>query len=301
MARIESADPREIPVPDGSITCYVMPKTAPSATGPSREAGPATAGPSPGSGPATAGPSPAGLPIVFLPGFGGGIEGFTDVIENIDPGVDLYYLETREKASSRLSAEAELSMDRIALDVADAVSALGLADEGYVLFGSSFGASVALHMVACRGTAARGPKLTVLFEPMPELWGPGRLIAAVGRFVPLLIVERLRRALKRLVLAGMKEETQRRRAERVIDEADLRKWREAALSLSSWHILDVAPIARGRVEVIHASRDRFHAQTHYPKIAAALRDGHLHRIPTDESERERLMGRLASDYALGRR
>ncbi|MFO7781536.1 MAG: hypothetical protein R6W94_07890, partial [Spirochaetia bacterium] len=138
-----------------------------------------------------------------------------------------------------------------------------------------------------------------LFEPMAELWLPRLLVKALGTLMPVGLVTLLRPALKRLVLAGMHEEVQRARAELVIDSADLRKWRRAALRLADWHIRDIAPHVHEPVAVIQASGDRFHDESVFPGIAGALPAGQLYRLPVPESNREHLMGRVASVYAHG--
>jgi pimeloyl-ACP methyl ester carboxylesterase len=283
--RIERAERREIPVSGGRIVCYLMP---------------AQGTPRPHPAPAAQPRSRAGtLPVLFLPGWGGVIEGFADVIEHVDGDVDLFYLETREKGSSRVSLDSGFSMQRIADDVAAAAAHLGLGEEGYVLMGSSFGASVALEALRSGGQLPR-PAVTVLFEPMPRLWLPGGIVRTAGALLPLPLIRLLRPALKRLVLAGMKEEVQRRRAARVIENADLEKWRRAALSMADWHILDIAGGVNEPVAIVQASGDRFHDERVYPRIADAMPAATLYRLRVPESEREALMGRIASAYARGR-
>lgn len=292
-SRIATARRHDIPVPDGTIACWQMPGRA------------------------------GALPLLYLPGFGGYMDGFAEVIENVASDVPLYYLETREKASSalrrdagRLSRRASgtpggthrlsagFAMDDIAADVWAAARALGLEDGGYVLFGSSFGAAVGAHALSldeapAPAPPARAPRpaLTVLFDPMHELWLPPWLVRAAAATLPLGLVAFLRPSLKRLVLAGMQAEVQRRRAGGVIDNAVLWKWRAAALGLSGWSIFDIAPQVQAPVDIIAASGDRFHAADLYPRIAAAFPRARLVHLEVADDEREQEMGRLASAYA----
>ncbi|NBF41771.1 MAG: hypothetical protein GVY14_15285 [Spirochaetes bacterium] len=298
--RIETATRRRIPVAGGHIICYEMPAGA--------------GGVRPPSGTTGSRQPRRPLPVLFIPGWGGVVEGFEEVIAAVDEDVELYYLETREKGSSEVSLDSGFSMEQCAADVGDAVHVLGLPEGGYVLMGSSFGAAVALQALAALegqpgnppsaaagGAAAgrRAPAATVLFEPMAELWLPRLVVKVLGTLMPVGLVTLLRPALKRLVLAGMREEVQRSRAELVIDSADLRKWQRAALRLIDWHILDIAPCIHEPVAVIQASGDRFHDESVFPEIAGALPAGRLYRLPVPESKREQLMGRVASVYARG--
>jgi len=268
-ARSASARSREITVPGGTILCRHMP--------------------------AIGTPS---QPVLFLPGWGAVLAGFEAVIEAIDPAVEIYYLETREKGSSRMQRGASFSMPRTAADLGDVAAALGLQEHGYVLMGSSFGASVAAEALADGVLAGRLPTATVLFEPMSELWLPQALLAA-SRFAPLSMVALLKPLLKRLVLAGMRAETQRRRAALVIDGADLWKWRRAAGAMRGWSLFAVAPHVTEPVVVVSTTGDRFHDASVYPRIVEALPQGELLNRPVPESQREQLMGWLASVYARG--
>jgi hypothetical protein len=97
----------------------------------------------------------------------------------------------------------------------------------------------------------------------------------------------------------MRQPVQRRRAALVIRRADTAKWRKAALAILRWRIFDITGGIKKPVAVIRATGDRFHEESVYPAIAAALPRGELFDIPVPEDEREALMGRIASVYARG--
>ncbi len=266
-ARLDSGDRWTIPVRDGAISAYAMP-----ALGERR-----------------------GLPVLYVPGWGGTIEGFMDVIESIGEAVDLFYVETREKCSSELVPHARFTMSRIAADVAGAARRFGLPDDGYLLLGSSFGAAVAVQAVA---DGVLRPAVTILYDPMPRLWMPRWVLRYVAPLASPGVVSVLRPALKRLVLAGMRERLQRRRAARFIDAADLGKWRAAAIALRDWDIRSVGPRVDRPVAIVNGCADRFHDPSLYPRIAAAIPGSRLLRVPVRESERERLIGAVATAYAF---
>lgn len=238
------------------------------------------------------GPPP--LPVVLVPGWGSMIDGFRPTIGALDPRIDLYYVETREKRSSALHRRASFSLPRIAADVAAVVRHFNLRDRGYVLVGSSFGGAVSAQALAQRSLV---PAETVLYDPMRKLWLPRWLIASVGRLLPTPLVTAMRPALKRLVVAGMTEQTQRRRTERFIDDAELWKWRRAAFRMLEWDLHDVGPRIDSQVTVVNGSSDRFHDSAIYPAIAATIPGARYVRVPLPESDRERLIGAIASIFA----
>ncbi|MFW6262140.1 MAG: alpha/beta fold hydrolase [Spirochaetota bacterium] len=264
---------------------------------------------------APAADGPAALPVLFVPGWGGVIDGFYETLRAIDPAVELVYVETREKRSSRVGRRASFSMRQMAGDVAAAARAAGLEEGRFVLAGSSFGGAVAVQALADAAVAdaavadaaaadvagGRGavlrPAVTVLYDPMPRLWIPRWIMSFVAPLLPAWLLAPMRPALKRLVLAGMREPTQRRRTERFIDDAELWKWRAAALRLRRWDVLDVGPRAAGAAHVVNGSTDRFHDGAIYPAIAGALPGGRLLRVPVPESRREHLIGAVLSAYA----
>ncbi|MFW5690038.1 MAG: alpha/beta fold hydrolase [Spirochaetota bacterium] len=238
-----------------------------------------------------------GLPVLFVPGWGGVMTGFARTLGAVDPRVRVIYAETREKRSSRLARNAPFSMRHFARDIAAVARDAGLTERGFVLAGSSFGGAVvaqalALHLLK--------PAATILYDPMPRLWVPRWTLTTLAPLLPVGVIAHLRPGLKRLVLAGMREPTQRRRTARFIDDADLWKWRAAALRMRSWTIWKIAPRVESSVYVVNGSSDRFHAGAIYPQIAAALPHGRLFRVPVDESEREDLMGAILSECALSR-
>lgn len=237
------------------------------------------------------------LPVLFVPGWGGVIDGFYETLRAVDPAVDLVYVETREKRSSRIVRHAAFSMRRIAADVAAVARAAGFTDGGFVLVGSSFGGAVAVQALADRDVSPR-PAVTVLYDPMPRLWIPRWIMSLVAPLVPAWLLTPLRPALKRLVLAGMREPTQRRRTERFIDDAVLWKWRAAALRLRDWDVASVGPGAAGPAHVVNGSTDRFHDGAIYPVIAGTLPEGRLLRVPVPESRREHLIGAVICAYAF---
>jgi hypothetical protein len=160
---------------------------------------------------------------------------------------DYYYLETREKASSSLEPGAKMDMDQFARDVADAMEQLGFgraSKRDYVILGTSWGAAVPgprpgqgvsesprppCSSIPCRGSGIK-PWIRKLLVPLFPVWFWNAL-KGIGR---------------RIALAGMKEATQRARAEAVIKSADLAKWKAAVRSIGDYDALDIISAIPGQ-------------------------------------------------------
>jgi pimeloyl-ACP methyl ester carboxylesterase len=185
-------------------------------------------------------------PLIFLSGWGTSPELFRDVFTVIHGKCDYYYLETREKASSSLEPGAKMDMDQFARDVADAIEQLGLGRDSkrdYVILGTSWGAAVLAHGLA-RGYL--NPPTAVLFDPMPRLWIKPWIRKLLVPLFPVWFWNALKGIGRRIALAGMKEATQRARAEAVINSADLAKWKAAVRSIGDYDALDIISAIPGQ-------------------------------------------------------
>lgn len=234
------------------------------------------------------------LPVLFVPGWGGVIDGFRETLRAIEDGIELFYVETREKRSSRLSRRTSFSMERIGADVGVVAAELGLEPGRFILAGSSFGGGVVAQALA---DGRLRPRIGLLYDPMPRLWMPRWIMNLLVPLMPAWLITVMRPGLKRLVVAGMQEATQRRRAERFIDDAVLWKWRAVSLRLRDWDIHRVGPTITSPVHVLNGSADRFHDSGIYPAIARSIPGARLARIPVPESRREHLIGALLCAYA----
>ena len=234
-------------------------------------------------------------PVLFVPGWGAEyavLVGFS-VGRSSPPA--LSFLESREKQSSNLSADASFRMRQFAADVAAAVKALDLAGRDYVLAGTCFGAAVCMDALA---RSLVRPSVTLLFDPMPRMWVP-RWVLSATPLLPVPFIAAVRPFARNLLLNGMAEVAQRDRTRRIIDGADLRKWKRGSYALRDWSAFAVAGRIGVPVHVYNGSSDRFHSADNYPRVAARIPTATFLGFTVDESERERFMGRVVSEYANG--
>jgi pimeloyl-ACP methyl ester carboxylesterase len=128
-------------------------------------------------------PAKSNLPsIVLVPGLAGVIDSFKDLLIELTQRYRVYYLETREKGSSRISQPVGFSVQDIASDIPVAIQALGLADGSYILIGYSLGASTSAVLL---GEKKVNPKRAVLVEPSATFKWPKWLLLLARYGVPL--------------------------------------------------------------------------------------------------------------------
>ncbi|MFW6360611.1 MAG: alpha/beta fold hydrolase [Spirochaetota bacterium] len=227
-------------------------------------------------------------PIIFLPGWGTIPAGFTEFLNVVSGQAECYYVETREKNSSRLDrSRARMDMDQLAEDVQ---AVMNIAGPNSVLMGTCWGSTIIAHGLA-RGIITA--ETVVLFDPMHTLWFPKWLLNWVVPVVPLYLWKLVKPIGKRIALWGMKEPVQRARAELFIDNADLRKWKSTALQVQDVNLYEEMPKIRQEVLVMNGVKDKIHDRRHYPELAAMAPQGRFFYLPVDEALRERLLGIVA--------
>ena len=233
-------------------------------------------------------------PLVFIPGWGGTEVGFMDFYEVIHEKVECYYVETREKRSSRLDRKrAKMDMSQKARDIRDVITYLELDKKDFVLYGTCWGGAIVLQ--GLNDGVINAPTI-ITNDPMHTLWFPKWFLRYVSPILPVFVIELIKSVVKRVLLRGMKEEVQKRRAETFADNAEIWKWKRAADSVKDFELFGNVSCISKEVFVTNGTEDKIHNQTDYLKIAGELPYGKFIYLKTDESRRERLMGLVSLEF-----
>ena len=234
-------------------------------------------------------------PLVFIPGWGTSGIGFVDFYEVIHDKVECYYVETREKKSSKLDRKsAKMGMYQKAKDVQDVINYFELDKRDFVLQGTCWGSAIILQGLIEEIIDA--PTI-IAHDPMHTLWFPKWFLRYMSPILPIFVVKMIKPILKRLQLRGMNEEVQRRRAEVFVADAELWKWKRAADSVIDFELFGNISGITKEVFVTNGTKDKVHNQITYPKIASELPNGRFIFMKTDESRRERLMGLIGFEFS----
>jgi pimeloyl-ACP methyl ester carboxylesterase len=234
-------------------------------------------------------------PIVFVPGWGTNPPGWFDLYTAVHDRAELWYLETREKASSRiLDRRTDMGVDQAARDITRALEFLGLAGRDFVLAAACWGASQVLKGMIDGHLHA---PTVVLQDPMHRLWFPRWVLRWVSPLVPLPLLHVLRPILVNLMLGDMREPVQKARAYAFVYGADFWKWKTSAEAARDFQLHGELGGVRDEVFVVNGTADKVHNPVHYPRIAAELPRGRFLFTPTIESRRELLFGAVALEFA----
>jgi pimeloyl-ACP methyl ester carboxylesterase len=234
-------------------------------------------------------------PIVFVPGWGTNPPGWFDFYKAVHGRAELYYLETREKATSRiLDRHTDMSVSQAARDISGALDTLGLTRRDFVLAGACWGGAQVLKGML--DGHLRAPTV-VLQDPMHRLWFSRWVLRWVSPLVPLPLLHVLRPIIVKSMLGDMKEPVQKARAYAFVYGADFWKWKKSAEAAKDFELYGALGGIRDEVFVLNGTADKVHDPVHYPRMAAELPRGRFLFAPTVESRRELLLGAVALEFA----
>ena len=233
-------------------------------------------------------------PLVFVPGWGVSPAGFQDLFEVIYEKVEFYYIETREKRSSRMHRwKSNFTMSQKALDVQIAILKLGLDSDDFVLMGPCWGAAVIMQGLMDR--CIQAPTI-ITMDPMHTLWFSKFVLKWIAPILPSWLFYLLRPIIQWLKLRNMHEPVQKQRAKDFIASAELWKWKKAACQVRDFELFENLHRIPQEVIVVNGTNDAIHNQEDYPKIAIGLPNSRFLFLKTGEENRERLMGLVALLY-----
>jgi hypothetical protein len=241
--------------------------------------------------------SPVSLrPVVFVPGWGIPPVCYIDYFEVLYRRVECYYLETREKTSSRMDhRKVRMDLSQKAKDIGVVLDQLDLkGSRDFVLMAPCWGAAMLLQGLIDKTINA--PTI-ITVDPMHTLWFPKWILKYIGPILPTFIVPLLKPFFRRALLGDMTEPVQQQRAYAVLEDAEVWKWRSAAIQVRDYELYETAHLIRGPVIVANGTNDKIHDQRDYPRIARLIPDSRFIYMKTGEENREYLMGLIALEFA----
>ncbi|MBN1331072.1 MAG: hypothetical protein JXA54_16485 [Candidatus Heimdallarchaeota archaeon] len=233
-------------------------------------------------------------PIIHLPGWGVTPMGFNVLYEVLHEDYEFYYIETREKGSSRIKKrKANMTILQKAKDVQKVLDYLGLSDKDFVLFSPCWGATIAIEGI--KENILVIPRL-VTFDPMHKLWF-NKFLIQISPIVPSFIVAIIKPILMFFAFFRMKEKNQLKRNKQFVKNAVIWKWKRAAYKAKDLELYGTLSSINNEILVFNGTTDKVHEQSDYPKLAKELPKGRFFFMKTDESNRERLQAIVMKEFA----
>lgn len=212
-------------------------------------------------------------PLVFVPGFVSAISGWVDLLREIVPLRPVYYIESREKTSAvierkRLTPD-DFSIPRLALDLVEACSKLGIDQSRMIVAGSSLGATTLIEALKhSRLQALAGFMIGPNSDFNAPLFIKGLLFMPAHAYH--LIKYPVLWYLKTFLVNALKEPEQMRRYRDTLLTANphrLKKTAQSAIGYTIWQDLETVAVP---VAVTLASTDKLHAEQNIQRLNKSL-------------------------------
>jgi len=210
--------------------------------------------------------------IVFVPGLVSLMEGWREVLLEMTKDFTVYYIETREKITSKVKGKVDYSLEAIGQEIAALVSHFNLESRGCILFGSSLGATAILESTRFLDT---GPLCLVLIGPNAVF-----RIPKFYRFIVRIFNPRLYLVFKPVVkwyLKTFRLDTEADYAQyekycQSLDAADPWKLKKAAIAFSRYEVWDLLAEIDFPTLIVGASRDTLHEPENLKKMVAMMKN-----------------------------
>ncbi|MCK4944140.1 MAG: hypothetical protein KAS65_11205 [Candidatus Aminicenantes bacterium] len=210
------------------------------------------------------------IAVVFVAGWMSLIDGWRKVLREMTRDFTVYYIETREKMSSRVKGKAGFGIRDIGMDIVRMVDRLGLKDQQYVIVASSLGATAVFD---CCSFFTVSPQALIMINPnavfrIPFFW---KILVRLF-YAPLFVIFRpmIKWYLRTFRLDVQADPTQYQKYCRTLDNADPRKSKKTAMALWNYQVWDKLEAVRFPTLVVGASRDKLHEPENIRRMVSML-------------------------------
>ena len=234
--------------------------------------------------------------LVFVPGLVSLMEGWREVLLEMTRDFTVYYIETREKITSKVTGKVDYSLEAIGQEIAALVSHFNLERRGYILFGSSLGATAILE--SCRFLEI-DPLCLVLIGPNAVFRIPKFYRFIIRIFHPrfyLLLKPVAKWYLKTFRLDTEADYSQYEKYCQALDAADPWKLKKTAIAFSRYEVWDLLAEIDYPTLIVGASRDTLHEPENLEKMVSMMKNAAYLDLETNKLTHSSAMVREMRKY-----
>jgi pimeloyl-ACP methyl ester carboxylesterase len=236
------------------------------------------------------------VPIVIVSGLVTMIGSFETILAGLSKIHPVYYVETRDKTSSRLQDKVDFDIETMGKDIAFVIKTLGLEDQRYVLFGFSMGATI---ITDCVRFLDSKPLCMILMEPTPEFHYPGWSLFLI-RWLTLPFYKTLASFAKwyltKFHINKNEDNEMAVISSQSIDNADPEKIRNVILAIAGYKVWERIADVKCPSLVIGTSKDGFHMDREVKQMLALLPKGSFIDLETNERTHSNEMVTVTINY-----
>ena len=236
--------------------------------------------------------------IIFVAGWISLISGWKGVLQEITPHFRTIYMETREKRSSLVPQNMNVSfaMDRLRKDIGEVIDELIPEKQNFFLAGSSLGASAILEYCSLN---QRIPECAFLIGPNAEFRFPKVLGDIVPAFHPSLyfaVKPVVKWYLKNFRLDKKNALEQVKKYENTLDEADPYKLKANALAIKNYTVWDKLETIITPCVIFGATSDTLHGTDNLQKLIAIIPRAEYIELASNTETHSNKAGKLIAEY-----
>ena len=224
--------------------------------------------------------------VVMVPGWGSLFEGWRPLVSEWVRHRHLVYIETREKASSKITrkiSKSDFSIERHSKDIAIVLESLDIEHSSVDWYSSSLGSTVLIDAYQ-RGVL--GGRSSVLLAPNPDFKFPLWSRAIIYSPLPMYAFRRMVGFVAWVVDKRTKEEGQKVRYRRALLSQDVPRM----LLSARWNLRYSLPDDLSQIEVpcavMTASSDTLHDFTKVQNIADSIPNCEMIEVPSNQYAHE---------------
>ncbi len=209
--------------------------------------------------------------LVFVPGLISLMAGWREVLLEMTRDFLVYYIETREKITSKVKGKVDYSLEAIGKEIAALVSHFNLQSRSYILFGSSLGATAILESSRFLKT---DPLCLVLIGPNAVFRVPKFYRFIIRVFNPrfyLLLKPIVKWYLKTFRLDTGADYAQYEKYCKTLDAADPWKLKKTVIAFSRYEVWDILAAIHYPTLIVGASRDTLHEPENLKKMVSIMK------------------------------
>ncbi len=235
-------------------------------------------------------------PVLFIPGWISQIGSWRNVLLELTRSYTVYYVETREKNTSRIAGHANYGVEDIAADIVAMVEKLGFSHGQYILFGSSLGASAILEAYSNLTTK---PLCQILVGPNAVFRVPLPGLIFVYLFPPRLYIfvrPFIKWYLRTFRMRVEHDYAQYAKYATALDAADPWKLKNAMIRLAKYQVWNRLPANDIPTLILGGSHDTLHEPDNLHKMTSMMKHATYVDMETNANTHSAAVVKVMEDF-----
>ncbi len=234
-------------------------------------------------------------PVVFIPGYVAAPISWVDFSLPLHGIGEYYYLETREKKSSKIQnkRKASMTVDQTAKDIGVALENLGMKNKDFVLLGSSYGSTNILAGLSKKYFTA--PTI-VVHDPMVTWVNKNRAMEILMQVVPKFILVPIKMPLAYIATMGMENKANRKRMLDFMRGVEPWKFKRCTLQNNKLDMFNDLKEIEEEVFFSTGPLDRYHFRSEFYGYAKEIAKGRFIFMNTPDEDRQLITGIIGREF-----